>query len=97
MNKDCTTKGAIMVLKELYDIDGMYGCNKIFKQLMKRNPERFRRIKFLMKVVYSFDTCFADCWNNLASKKYFCCACYDDPIIITLDMNDDENYEEGEA
>lgn len=79
----------IQSLKEVYDDEGPNGCGQVFiHMLRKKDSERVAHaVLFLTKVVYKMDTCTADCWEELESKKICSCKCNDEEMLLHLDSD----------
>ena len=90
-NKVITTRQVIQNFKFLYDEIGIDGCAEFINIILKRKFEdeaKIRLVNLLMKVLYKFDTCTSNCFNDLDRAKIFSCLCNGETISFPIEIND---------
>lgn len=72
--------------KQLYDIEGLDGCNQLLKTLLESpDKNRLKLVIQLIKILYKMDTCEMNCFDNLGDKDFCSCSCNDSEIVISFD------------
>lgn len=81
-----TTQKMIFNLKQLYDVEGMAGCNQLFRSIldhpMGTKKERLRLVVELIRILFKIDACQNGCFDNLDTKESCSCMCNEDPVTI---------------